>query len=203
MRLNFQLRASLLKNCCVLVVLGLSSRHLGSIVGTRGLVSGWPGTWAPESMGLWIGTRTLWLRALAQQLQCIGVVTLKHVESWYLCSSTRGFESMSLHWKMIPNYCTTSKVPQLGLPENNDLKEEYHCDCREELHFLTCYVVCHSWLTVYASIGMSVGFFSSLLSVHSWFVVTVSYSLLNIINYHPDSTVPWTYHYLFDQSRID
>jgi len=83
------------------------------------------------------------------------------------------------------------------------LKEEYHWDCREVSFFNLLRGLPFLTDSLCISTGTSVGFSSSLLSVHSDLLVTVSCSLLNTINYHPDSTVPWTYHYLFDQSHID
>ena len=81
----------------------------------------------------------------------MGVVTLKHVESWYLCSSTGVRIHVPCIGRWIPNYWTTSKVPQLELPKRTMIWRRSIIVTAGRLHFLT-YVVCHSWPTVYASI---------------------------------------------------
>lgn len=54
-----------------------------------------------------------------------------------------------------------------------------------------------------ASTHCCAGFCSYLLSVPSDLLVAIPCSLLNIVNYHHGSIVPWICHYLFDWSHGD
>ena len=113
------------------LVAARGSRKHGTLVGTRGL-SGWG--------------------ALAQWLQCMGIVTLKHVGSCYLCSATRDRIQVPCIGRWIPNCWTTSEVPLLELPNRTMTWRRSITGTAGRFHFLTCYVVCRSWLTVCASV---------------------------------------------------
>ena len=122
---------------------GLLGCSVFSLVVAHGIGKAWDSSW---------GTSALWLRPLGSEVAVHRHSCLEACGILLSLFPTGNQTHVPCSGRWIPNYWTTTKVPQLELPNRTMIWRRSIIVTIGRFHFLTCYVVCSSLLTVYASV---------------------------------------------------